>query len=274
MHSSFFHPVTGIARFAWYAGAVAFSVLIIFLLQLVPQRFRRYVILSATFVGGLFYALEFLLPVHLMRTKADPLHMGNFLTPYLVPFGVFTQIVFAATVGLGVINMLQVHGKRLIRRGKDSAFSLAFLISFALMLLVTLLKKVHPNAINANYYRLLFDGALQSLDATMFSVVAFYIVSAAYRAFRVRSPEATMLLVTAILVMLGQIAIGILLTSFLPKTGVWHNLRFEIIRDWILRKANAPSIRAIQFGLGIGSLAVALRIWLGLERGSYFENQG
>ena len=111
----------------------------------------------------------------------------------------------------------------------------------------------------------------------MFSIIAFYIVSAAYRAFRVRSVEATMLLVTAVIVMLGQISIGQLLTAWIPDNamgGLGHDLHIEVIRNWILTKANAPATRAIAFGLGIGSLAVALRIWLGLERGSYFEGQG
>ena len=69
----------------------------------------------------------------------------------------------------------------------------------------------------------------------------------------------------------SQIAVGQWLTH-------WHTvppyLHVETIRNWILTVANAAATRAIAFGLGIGSLAVALRIWLGLERGSYFERQG
>jgi hypothetical protein len=30
---------------------------------------------------------------------------------------------------------------------------------------------------------------------------------------------------------------------------------------------------AIDFGLGVGGLATALRLWLSLERGSYFEEE-
>src|SRR5262249_20124964 len=121
-----------------------------------------------------------------------------------------------------------------------------------------------------------FEGALQSLDATMFSIIAFYIVSAAYRAFRVRSAEATMLLITAVIVMLGQTAIGQWLTHWIPYDGFWlklpmRNLHIEAVRDWMLTLANTAAVRAIAFGLGIGGLAVALRIWLGLERGSYFD---
>ncbi len=268
---SLFQPVQGWAWYGYIAGALVFSVVVILLLQLIPQRFRRNVIQTLTFLGGLFFALEFFLPTHPIPTPDNPARVGNFLTPYVVPFGNITPVIVACSVGLGLINLCQVHGKRLAKKAPGSFNSLAFFLSMIAMLTAAILQKAHPNAINKNMYSLLYDGGYVNLDATMFSIIAFYIVSAAYRAFRVRSVEATMLLTTAIIVMLGQIAVAQALTNGLPDHGLLHNLRLEVIRDWILTKANAPATRAIAFGLGIGSLAVALRIWLGLERGSYFE---
>lgn len=267
--SKFFHPVTGGLWYAYIVGALIFSVVAIAALQLIPQRFRRHVIWTITFLSGLYYAVEFFWPVHKMPMASNPDNVGNFLTPYVVPVGNISVVIGAWTVGLGVINLLQVHGKRLVKGQKDWFNSLAFFVTMIVMTVINILQQAHPNAINKNLNTLLFDGALQSLDATMFSIIAFYIVSAAYRAFRVRSVEATLLLCTAIVVMLGQIAVGYMMTAWLP-----HNMHVEVIRDWILTKANTPAIRAVSFGLGIGGLAVALRIWLGLERGSYFEQSG
>lgn len=272
-----FQPQNGAAWYLYIVGSFVLTGVLIALLQLIPQRSRRYVIWTVTFLGGLFFALEFFWPVHPMPTPDDPERVGNFLTKYIVPFGSsIAPVVSAFTVGLGVINLFQIHGKRLLKGSAGAINSLAFLVSMFAMLTINILQQAHPNAINKNLNQLIFTGVLNSMDATMFSIIAFYIVSAAYRAFRVRSVEATLLLVTAVLVMIGQTALGQLFTNWLPSDpgNLLHNLRFEIIRDWILNKANTPAVRAINFGLGVGSLAVALRIWLGLERGSYFDSQG
>ncbi|HLK57727.1 MAG TPA: hypothetical protein VKU00_14270 [Chthonomonadaceae bacterium] len=257
------------AWWGWVIGSLVVSAVFLALLQLIPQRFRRYVILAITFLGGLYFALEFFLPTHAMPTPQDPKAEGNFLTPYLVPFGNVATVIGAWTVGVGVLNLCQVHGRRLTRGGSNVIYSFAFFVSMIAMLVFGLLKDV--NKTFTDIYDLLFMHGLNTLDATMFSIIAFYIVSAAYRAFRVRSAEATLLLITAVIVMLGQVAVGQMLTSAIPKDSMLAFLRIEGIRNWVLTIINAAATRAIGFGLGIGGLAVALRIWLGLERGSYFE---
>lgn len=272
-----FTAKTGGSWWGFVIGALLFSALLIAVLQAVPQRFRRYIILFATFIGGLFFALEFFWPVHDMPTPEDPKAVGNFLTPFVVPFANTLTVIAGFTVGLGVINLFSLHGKRIIKGSTGWVNSFVFFVGCILMLVFGIWDKTaKEGSFPKNFYLVMQEGAYQALDATMFSIIAFYIVSAAYRAFRVRSVEATMLLITAVIVMLGQITIGQLLTNWLPEqANHWTgNFRFEIIRDWILTKANAPAVRAIAFGLGIGSLAVALRIWLGLERGSYFDSQG
>lgn len=262
-----FVPVTGPIEWLYIIASLLAVVVLIVILQSLPQQARRPMILVVTFLGGLFYALEFLLPTHHMVVGKTPMS-GNFLTPGILVFGQLSPIIAGFGIGLGVFNLVQIHGKRVIKASTGAFFSYTFFASMLAMCTVNILQQAHPNAINKNLNTLLFDGGLQSLDATMFSIIAFYIVSAAYRAFRVRSLEATLLLGTAILVMLGQIPIGTFLTHALP-----HALRIEVIRNWILTVPNAAAIRAIAFGLGVGALAVALRIWLGLERGSYFDTQ-
>ncbi len=269
-----FHAAHGAGWFVRVLIEIVLFAALFGTLQLVPKQYRRHLILAITFIGGLYYALEFFLPVHPQPTAANAKATGNFLTPSMSSVSNWLAVIGAFTVGLGVINLSMVHGRRLTKGGNTAFNSSIFFISMVAMTVCGLLNTLRPNKINKDVFELLFSGALTTLDATMFSIVAFYIVSASYRAFRMKSTEATILLITAVIVMLGQVAIGQWSTSFNHSHNIILKLlHFEVVRDWILTLANTAAARAIGFGLGIGGLAVALRIWLGLERGSYFDGQ-
>ena len=46
-----------------------------------------------------------------------------------------------------------------------------------------------------------------------------------------------------------------------------NNFNLNEIAGWVKNYLQIPSIRALEFGIGLGALAMGLRIWLGLERG-------
>ncbi|HWP30922.1 MAG TPA: hypothetical protein VNK96_04235 [Fimbriimonadales bacterium] len=119
----------------------------------------------------------------------------------------------------------------------------------------------------AQGYRLVFTDMLVVLDAAMFSLIAFFILSAAYRAFRIRSIEATILMLVALVILLSFVPLGLALTNWLDPKGFEGNFRIDTISDWILATLNTPAIRAINLGLGLGVVAMATRIMLGLEKG-------
>lgn len=110
-----------------------------------------------------------------------------------------------------------------------------------------------------NLFQWLYDFLYSPLVATMFSILAFYVASAAYRAFRARSVEGTMLLVAAFLVMIGRVSIGYVLYR---KVGV----PFPWIADWIMGVLNAAGQRAIMIGAALGIVSASLRMLLGLEQ--------
>jgi len=101
----------------------------------------------------------------------------------------------------------------------------------------------------------LYEGILVPCGSTMFAMLAFYMCSAAYRAFRMRNLHAGVLLVSAFLVMLGQIPLA---TAFIPGL---HELR-----QWILDVPNLASKRGIMIGVGLGAAATSFKIILGIER--------
>jgi hypothetical protein len=116
-------------------------------------------------------------------------------------------------------------------------------------------------------FTFLYERGLLAMDAAMFSLIGFFILSAAYRAFRIRSIEASILMATALVVLLMFVPIALMLTSGLDPDTFAGNFRIDSIGSWLLSTINVPAIRAIDLGLGLGLLAMGLRIMLGLEKG-------
>ena len=104
--------------------------------------------------------------------------------------------------------------------------------------------------------KFLFGSFFVPLGSAMFSLLAFYIAAAAYRTFRIRSLEAGIMMLAALVVMLGQI----------PHGPIYISEDLPAIRLWILEYLSTPAFRAIYFGSMIAGLAMATRMWLSLER--------
>jgi len=101
----------------------------------------------------------------------------------------------------------------------------------------------------------LYANIVVPLGGTMFALLAFFMSSAAYRAFRVHTLTAALLLISAFVVMLGMVPLG----DFL-------GLRFSEIGQWILTVPNTASKRGIMIGVALGVIATSLKIILGVER--------
>ena len=72
----------------------------------------------------------------------------------------------------------------------------------------------HLNTDGSLFYWI-FDYIYTPLSATMFALLAFFVASASYRAFRIRNFEATLLLISGIILMLGRVPIGALIPAWI-----------------------------------------------------------
>ena len=101
----------------------------------------------------------------------------------------------------------------------------------------------------------IYDHIFFPCNATMFALLAFFIASAAFRAFRARNIESALLLSAAILVMIGLVPIGRAISPVFPE-----------LEEWIMSVLNTAGRRAIMMGAALGGIATGLRIILGIER--------
>jgi hypothetical protein len=51
------------------------------------------------------------------------------------------------------------------------------------------------------------------------------------------------------------------------KADFLLNFKITEVAGWIKNTFQTPAITGIKFGIGLGTISMALRIWLGLEKG-------
>ncbi|MGD8922124.1 MAG: hypothetical protein PVH24_02665 [Candidatus Zixiibacteriota bacterium] len=185
-------------------------------------------------------------------------------------FTLFFDIIAVFAFFLGGGNLLRVHITKLARKGKDWPFSIVTLAAFALMLAAGLFKIGNPGGIAASVtaegslFQIIYVNVFVPLGSTMYALLAFFVASASYRAFRAKNLEATILLIAAFIILLGRTPFGTLVTSWIPPS--WSVLQIPNLAIWIMNSPNLAGQRAIMIGIGLGVVAMSLRLILGIER--------
>jgi hypothetical protein len=160
-------------------------------------------------------------------------------------------IITAFAYVLGVANIARISLHTVRRRGADWQYKAALVAALLAMAGVGIARGIQTGG--------LFDWAYLNMyvpmQATMFSLLAFFIASAAYRAFRARSVEATLLLVVAAVVMLGRVPVG---------EQIWPGL--PAFTEWIMEVPNMAAKRGIMIGAALGAISTGLKMILGIER--------
>jgi len=172
----------------------------------------------------------------------------------MISYGI-TYMGLAAML-MGMLNVSRVHYNIIRRKRATWIYSICLLI---VMYAYAILGLVQTNKGTA--YQWIYNSSFVPLDATMFSLLAFYIASASYRAFRVKSMEAFLVLAVAFIAMLAFVPFGELIW---PSTA-WLG-GFNGVKNWILDIPNAASVRGIGLGIYLGSMATNWRVMLGIER--------
>jgi hypothetical protein len=214
---------------------------------------KREVPLFITAVIGLFMILSFFVPHHFVSVPAD------FLQACAI-------VLVACGYVLGGANVLKVNVVGVIRQHPGWPYQALLAVSLIATLVIGLLEG--PGFLDPGMRsRWLYDRVYMPMSATMFALLAFFIASAAFRAFRIRTLEAGLLAAAALIVMIGRVPLTNALMQWAPE---W--MRLQNVQEWVMDVPQNASKRAILIGAALGVMATGLRVILGIER-SYLSGE-
>jgi len=223
-------------------------------------------ILIASLVGFLMVFAYFVPPLLSWRQTAEE----------------WFTIVATIAMLLGGANLCVHHLQRISDREAGWGYSAVTLIAFTGTVAVGLLKVgVVPESVKnmnrawsgqfqqeGSAFWWIYEYLFSPVVSTMFALLAFYVASAAFRAFRAKNLEAVLLLVTALIVLVGQTK-DREFTSFLmpvPADGSPPWVPIADLTEFIRKTIVTAGQRAIVIGVALGVAATSLRILLGLDR--------
>ncbi len=213
---------------------------------------RREVPLVITAVVGIVFIFQYFVPHQPVSQFSDW-------------FSDWFGIIQACAIWLGALNLIKLSILKVSKRKEDWQYALFTAISFFTIAIVGLFFSgggAFQEPGTAFMY--LYDNVYDPLSSTMFAILAFFVASASYRAFRARNKEATMLLLAAFFVMLGRVPVGDLITKEIM--GLPRFLWMSSWADWVMNIPNTAGQRAIMIGIALGIMSTSLRIILGIER--------
>jgi hypothetical protein len=212
---------------------------------------RREIPLIITGVVGIVLVIAYFIP-HTPFNRLDDLFSDWFF------------ILAACAIWLGALNLLKLSVIKVWKRKKDWPYSVIIIITWFMMAGAGFYGgRVFQSP--GTDFKWLYDHFYTPLSATMFALLAFFVASASYRAFRARSFLATLLLGAGFLVMMGRVLFDdFIIAMFGPVFGDTKPLAW--VSDIIMNYLNTAGQRAIMIGIALGTVSTALRIMLGIER--------
>jgi hypothetical protein len=175
-----------------------------------------------------------------------PLTLRLILTDWAVMLG-------ALAVILGLVNLMMVHARRIEAQSQGWLYSALTVAALLVTLIAGLLEGGNlyaPDSIS----NLLFNGVIVASQATLASLVMFFLVVAAVRMLRTK-PNPWSILFLAVIV--------ITLVAWLPFRQMGLANAF---RDWMISVPAAAGARGIVLGVALGTVAIGLRVLTGVER--------
>jgi hypothetical protein len=163
-------------------------------------------------------------------------------------------IVAAFALFLGLLNVLRVHARKIRDRQPGRMYSFVLILSMLIVLVVGLPPLPNqPSGPAHPTLQWIFDNIQAPIQASFSALIVFFMVTAAYRLFRLRNLESVLMLAVAVVVLIGQVSVGLL-----PVLSE--------LKDWILTVPAMAGVRGILLGVALGAVLTGIRLLLGVER--------
>lgn len=200
---------------------------------------KRQLPLLLVFMSGILMVVQYFVPAEISDDAYE------YLLDWTVIIGIFA-------LALGIWSLIRVSIEKVRRKSHDYLYTYVSLAGLFIMILLGL----NPGGKGLDDYTFshLFRYVMIPIQSTMFSLLAFFIASAAYRAFRARSVVSAVLLAAGLIMMFRVVPMG--------PISIWIN----DTANWLLLVPNLAAKRAIIIGVGLGMVATALKVVLGIER--------
>lgn len=163
---------------------------------------------------------------------------------------VWAVIVWAFALALAAVNLTILHTKRIATKPESRLNSIVLLAGmFGIAGSGLLLGR------DSAQFSFFFDTLMLPIGSAVFSLLVFYIASAAFRVFRARNLDGALLLISAIILLMGRAPASVGISRQIPA-----------IANWIMDVPNIAGQRAFLISAAIGSIATSVRVLLGIER--------
>jgi len=133
------------------------------------------------------------------------------------------DILASFAIILGGLNLMKLQMQKVAKQKKGWQYSLVAIGGFIFAITAGFIIKGVDDSValwgahvttEGSLFKWMFDYMFAPMSATMFSLLAFFVASASFRAFRIRNFEATLLLVAGIIIMIGRVPLGSVISSW------------------------------------------------------------
>jgi hypothetical protein len=227
---------------------------------------RARIPLIAAFIAGVIPIVSLYVPKGFL---SGPEGMSPRLDQWLI-------IVAGFALLLGIVNVVQNNSRKISRRDTGWLFAVVLLVGLVVTGSFGIYGALSGEGIgfrpdgSTTPFKYMEDKFFQPLQSTIFSLLAFFMASAAFRAFRARNTEATILLFAAGIVMAGRVPLFELLAAPFPAlqpSAAAASQFMSGLTEWVMNTPNGAAQSGIIIGAALGAASMAIRIILGIERG-------